>query len=101
MVAIQAAWVSFAPDVNMANSSSWQLSKLGRPIAPLEVMYNGSHSQHAVSDEGVTVTGIGSAAWEQLNVRQAPGTALHSCLPHIDSSAVPELVVKVAHKCSC
>ncbi|BDA48441.1 hypothetical protein COCOBI_12-1200 [Coccomyxa sp. Obi] len=65
----EAAWVSFAPDVNVANSSSWQLVKLGRPISPLEVMYNGSYSQHAVSDKGVLVTGTGSAAWEQLNVR--------------------------------
>ncbi len=68
---VQAAWVSFAPDINAANSSSWQMFKLGRPISPLAVIYNGSHSQHAVSEEGVVVTGAGSYAWEQLNVRQA------------------------------
>ncbi len=45
-------------------------------------MYNGSYSQHAVSDEGVLVTGTGGAAWEQLNIRQAPDTALPSCVLH-------------------
>ncbi len=67
----QAAWVSFAPDPLAANSSSWQMFKLGRPISPLEVIYNGSYSQHAVSDEGVVVTGAGLHAGEQLNIRHA------------------------------
>ncbi|KAK9917700.1 hypothetical protein WJX75_007317 [Coccomyxa subellipsoidea] len=65
----EAAWVRFAPDTNAANSSSWQMFKLGRPISPLEVTYNGSYSQHAVSEEGILVTGAGNNAWEQLNVR--------------------------------
>ena len=74
-VAAQAAWVRFAPDGEAADPSSWRMSKLGRPIAPLEVIANGSYSQHAVGDEGVAVRGGGVQSWEMLNIR----CALSSC----------------------
>ncbi len=32
---------------------SWKLSKLDQPISPMEVVYNGSQSMHAVDDKGV------------------------------------------------
>jgi hypothetical protein len=63
----QAAWVSFVPEA--ADSSSWQLNKLGRPISPSEVMLNGSFSQHAISDEGVSVNSTGGSPRERLNIR--------------------------------
>ena len=68
---LQAMWVQFAPSAEVADAASWQMYKLGRPISPLEVVYNGSHSTHAVSDEGISVRGAGSGAWEQLNIRSA------------------------------
>ena len=69
----QAAWVRFTPSTEAADSSSWQLFKLGRPISPTEVIVNGSYSQHAISDEGVTVNsaGAGAVGPEQLNIRCA------------------------------
>ena len=66
---MQAMWVQFAPPAAVADASSWQMYKLGRPISPLDVVYNGSQSMHAVSDEGISVTGSGSGSWEQLNIR--------------------------------
>lgn len=68
---MQAMWVQFAPSAEVADAASWQMYKLGRPISPLEVVYNGSQSMHAVSDEGISVRGIGSGTWEQLNIRSA------------------------------
>ena len=66
---VQAVWVQFAPDVDVTDFSTWQMYKLGRPISPLEVISNGSYSQHAVSDEGISVTGAGQHASEELNIR--------------------------------
>ena len=66
---MQAVWVQFAPDVDVTDFSTWQMYKLGRPISPLEVISNGSYSQHAVSDEGISVTGAGQHASEELNIR--------------------------------
>lgn len=64
-------WVQFAPSADVADAASWQMYKLGRPISPLEVVLNGSQSMHAVSDEGISVRGVGSGNWEQLNIRSA------------------------------
>lgn len=61
--------MQFAPSGNVAEPESWQMYKLGQPISPLNVIYNGSHSLHAVSDEGISVRGRGNGAWEQLNIR--------------------------------
>ncbi len=57
---LQALWVQFSPDTDVTDISTWQMYKLGRPISPLEVMTNGSYSQHAVSDEGIAVLGAGA-----------------------------------------
>lgn len=67
--AMQAMWVQFAASTEVADSQSWQMYKLGRPISPLEVIYNGSQSMHAVCDDGISVKGLGQGAWEQLNIR--------------------------------
>ena len=67
--AMQAMWVQFAPSPDVADPQSWQMYKLGRPISPLEVVYNGSQSMHAVCDDGISVKGSGQGAWEQLNIR--------------------------------
>ena len=69
---LQAVWVQFAPDTGVADISTWQMYKLGRPISPLEVISNGSYSQHAVTEEGISVTGAGSHANEELNIRYVP-----------------------------
>ena len=66
---MQAMWVQFAPPGAVADAASWQMYKLGRPVSPLEVVYNGSQSMHAVSDEGISVRGVGNGDWEQLNIR--------------------------------
>lgn len=73
---MQAVWVSFAPDAEAADAASWRMAKLGRPMGPLEVIFNGSYSQHAVGDEGVAVRGAGLQAWETLNIRSR---VCHSC----------------------
>ena len=77
LACVQAMWVQFAPPAAVADSASWQMYKLGRPVSPLEVVLNGSQSMHAVSDEGISVRGAGSGSWEQLNIRFAP--ALLAC----------------------
>ena len=66
---MQALWLQFMPSTTVADPHSWQMYKLGRPISPLEVVYNGSQSMHAVSDDGISVRGAGNGAWEQLNIR--------------------------------
>lgn len=69
-LAVQAAWVQFSPDPAVADPYSWAMSKLGSHISPLDVVINGSHSMHAVDDEGVFVSGYGlQRSWEQLNIR--------------------------------
>ena len=68
---MQAMWVQFAPPAAVADAASWQMYKLGRPISPLEVVHNGSQSMHAVSDEGISVSGAGQGGWEQLNIRSS------------------------------
>lgn len=51
------------PDPRAVDPASWALWKLGQPISPLEVILNGSHSLHAVGEEGVSVvTTDGGAA---------------------------------------
>ncbi|KAL0047364.1 hypothetical protein WJX82_001496 [Trebouxia sp. C0006] len=65
----EAMWVQFAPSAIVADPHSWQMYKLGRPISPLEVVFNGSQSMHAVCDDGISVRGSGQGAWEQLNIR--------------------------------
>lgn len=64
-------WVQFAPSVSVAEPDTWQMYKLGQPISPSDVVYNGSRSMHVVSDEGVSVKGVGDSSWEQLNIRSA------------------------------
>ena len=66
---LQAVWVQFAPDVDVTDISTWQMYKLGRPMSPLEVISNGSYSQHAVTEEGIAVQGTGSHAGERLSIR--------------------------------
>lgn len=66
---LQAMWVQFAPSATVAQPESWQMYKLGQPVSPLDVVYNGSHSLHVVSDEGISVRGVGDGSWEQLNIR--------------------------------
>ena len=65
-------WVQFAPSSHVADPESWQMYKLGQPVSPLDVVYNGSRSLHVVSDEGISVKGAGKASWEQLNIRSLP-----------------------------
>ena len=67
-LALQALWLGFAPDVEVAHPESWQLFKLGMPVSPLDVVVNGSHNMHAVSDEGVAVTSR-AAPQETLYIR--------------------------------
>lgn len=67
--ALQAVWVQFAPDIEVTDISTWQMYKLGRPMSPLEVISNGSYSQHAVTEEGIAVSGAGAAASERLSIR--------------------------------
>lgn len=43
------------PDPQAVNTNSWLMYKLGRPVSPLDVVHNGSHSLHAVGDEGIAV----------------------------------------------
>ena len=76
-------WVQFAP--NAAEPESWQMYKLGQPISPLDVVYNGSRSLHVVSDEGISVRGPGDGAWEQLNIRS--GLTPLSC--HLEACEHP------------
>ena len=72
-------WVQFAP--NAVEPESWQMYKLGQPISPLDVVYNGSRSLHVVSDEGISVRGTGDGAWEQLNIRSGLTPLLAVALP--------------------
>ena len=51
----QAMWLKFQPHPGTADPSTWLMSKLGRPISPLDVMLNGSQSQHAAGPEGISV----------------------------------------------
>jgi hypothetical protein len=48
-------WLRFNPRPDVANPESWRMYKLGQPVSPLDVMLNGSQSQHAVGPEGVSV----------------------------------------------
>jgi hypothetical protein len=68
----EAAWLSFQPAVHAVDSTSWTMSKLGREISPLEVMRNGSMSQHAVDEHGISVTSACGKA--VLNIRSLDAT---------------------------
>ena len=61
--------MSFAPEA--ADAATWRMAKLGSPVGPLEVIANGSFSQHSVGDEGVAVRAAGVQSWEALNIRHA------------------------------
>ncbi len=56
------------PDPAAVNISSWLMYKLGRPVSPLDVIRNGSHSLHVVGDEGIAVQ-TSSGTW--LRIRWA------------------------------
>lgn len=60
----EALWLRFAPGAAaLVDPSSWRLSKLGGgaaaddafSVSPFDVVLNGSHAMHAVSDAGVAV----------------------------------------------
>lgn len=57
----------FSPSLHNVDPSTWRMHKLGQPISPLDVILNGSQSQHAVSFEGVTV--LSKDHSEQLSIR--------------------------------
>lgn len=66
----QALWVQFTPDAKVADPDTWAMSKLGSLVSPLDVVRNGSHSLHAVDDDGVLVNALGyTHSWEQLKIR--------------------------------
>ena len=62
-------WVAFQPSAAAADLGSWRMHKLGQSVSPLDVVLNGSQAMHAVEDDGVTVTGAGTQAWELLQIR--------------------------------
>jgi hypothetical protein len=68
----QALWFSFTPNPKVADPASWRMHKIQRPVDPLDVVRNGSQSLHAVTDEGVTVNGVGANSWEQLQILCGP-----------------------------
>lgn len=65
---LQALWMTFSPDPHVANMSSLQLFKINQQLSPSDVILNGSQSLHAVTDEGVIMTGLGQNDWEQLQI---------------------------------
>ncbi|CAL8470098.1 g9640 [Coccomyxa elongata] len=66
----EALWVQFTPDAKVADPDTWAMSKLGSLVSPLDVVRNGSHSMHAVDDDGVLVNALGyTHSWEQLKIR--------------------------------
>ncbi len=65
-------WVKFAPPAAAADPASWQMSKLGSLISPLDVIKNGSQALHAVGDAGVSVAGAAANPWERLQIRYKP-----------------------------
>lgn len=71
VMCLQALWLRFAPGSDVVDSSTWQMYKLGRPISPSEVVFNGSQSMHAVTQEGVSVLSADHS--ERLYIR---------CIPH-------------------
>ncbi|MEW5303240.1 MAG: hypothetical protein WDW36_005948 [Sanguina aurantia] len=93
----EALWVKFKPGGHAVDSDSWVMHKLGSQISPMEVVRNGSYSQHGVQDEGVSVRAApsegGDDAWEVLHIRSldahlvSPGQA--TPLPNVDQ--VPDL----------
>ena len=86
-------WFQFAPSSDVADPESWQMYKLGQPISPLDVVYNGSRSLHAVSDEGITVRGVGKASGEQLNIRYVCCHTVTKCMLELmhDGTQQPQL----------
>ena len=67
----EAMWLSFEPDPQEAvDPGSWEMSKLGQWISPLEVAVNGSRSMHGVDDDGVRVgSGGGEEGDEKLQLQ--------------------------------
>ena len=74
-------WLRFAP--GLADPASWIMYKLGQPVSPLDVMLNGSQSQHAVGPEGISVKARANrdGVQEVLNIGQVPDnpSVLSSC----------------------
>ena len=66
---LQALWVRWRPPLAVVDADSWQLHKLGSVISPTEVLRNGSQAMHAVQDAGVSVSGRGDSAGEQLSIK--------------------------------
>lgn len=54
------------------------MHKLGQPISPLEVIANGSHSLHAVGDDGISVLTADGRA--RLRIRWAGGCVQYVCM---------------------
>jgi hypothetical protein len=82
------------------NASTWLLYKLGQPISPLEIIRNGSHALHAVSDEGVSVDSADGR--RRLSIRSldaalvSPGR--HNPFPQLAEQ--PDLLYGLSH-CLC
>ncbi|KAL4451756.1 hypothetical protein ABPG75_007418 [Micractinium tetrahymenae] len=68
----EALWLRWVPREGAVNTSSWRLYKLGQPISPMEVVFNGSQALHAVSDEGVSVDSADGATRLHIRSLDAP-----------------------------
>lgn len=50
-----------------AAATTWRMYKLGHPISPLDIVFNGSKSLHAVSEQGVSVDSVDGT--QQLTIQ--------------------------------
>ena len=56
----EAGWVRFTPGRGAVDPSRWRLHKVAGEIDPNDIMLNGSHSVHGLSDRGLSMISAGA-----------------------------------------
>ncbi|KAI8469213.1 MAG: hypothetical protein J3K34DRAFT_459474 [Monoraphidium minutum] len=92
----EATWVRFAPGLGAADADSWRLHKINASISPQEIVLNGSHSIHAVSEEGATVRSPAGGEVLRIRPHDAPLLALGDPRPFPNPSRRPDMAQGVS-----
>ncbi|KIZ02961.1 hypothetical protein MNEG_4996 [Monoraphidium neglectum] len=87
----EALWVRFTPGRGAVDTASWRMHKIGSWIDPRDILVNGSHSIHGVSEEGVTVASPDGDELLRIRPHDAPLLALGEPRPFPNPTRGPDM----------
>lgn len=92
----EASWLRFSTGCGAVDPSSWMLHKIGSAVSPDDLLFNGSHSIHGVSEEGVTVSSPNGEEMMRIRPHDAFLMALGDPKPFPNPSKGPDMHLGVS-----